>query len=267
MPDQGIPDPEFERVFSTLAGRPDFVGEVGSAIRQGIDDVLDGARTGRFDLFGTDVNKNERTHVGTRIEILVISSLGVKRGKTLDMVVAGIEVDIKTTIGGGWMIPREAVNGLCLLIESNDRTSTFGVGLLRTSADNLTPGSNQDAKRSVSAAGKERIRWFGGRETQALPPNFLLQLESALRAKIMCLDSGQQRVREAFRLCLDVAIPRAGVATIAQQLDPMKRVRDARKVLKDEGIRVLSTTYDADEIKRLRIIPVAGDFFVSTRRT
>jgi len=81
VPDQGIPDPEFERVFSTLAGRPDFVGEVGSAIRQGIDDVLDGARTGRFDLFGTDVNKNERTHVGTRIEILVISSLGVKRGR------------------------------------------------------------------------------------------------------------------------------------------------------------------------------------------
>lgn len=261
-----VDDPELTDVFTWLSSRKNFVTIVAEAIRQAIDDVLDGPRTGRFDLSGKDVEKVEKTYVGTRIELLIISALGLSRGETLDMRIRDVEVDIKTTVTGSWMIPHEAVGRLCLVIQSDDRAGTFGVGLIRTGLDQLTEGSNQDGKRSISAEGKRAIKWFGGSDRHMLPPNFLLRLDPHTRAKVLEGRSGQIRVRETFRTCLETPIPRTGVATIARQLDPMKRVRDARKALATEGIYVLSSHRDRAHIRQFLVNEPPGQYFVSTRK-
>jgi Restriction endonuclease NaeI len=69
------------------------------------------------------------------------------------------------------MIPTEAVDELCLLIATRASVPlVFVVGLLRCAEERLTLRGNQDQKRTLSAAGKQQIRWLvrGG----VLPPNF-----------------------------------------------------------------------------------------------
>src|SRR6478609_317671 len=96
-----------------LAG-PDPVRLFGEAIRQSIDEVLDGPRTGRWDFL--HLEKTEKTYVGTKIEIVVRTALGLEPGPNLDLEIEGIDVDIKWAMNSQWQIPREAVGQLCLCI-------------------------------------------------------------------------------------------------------------------------------------------------------
>ena len=65
----------------------------------------------------------------------------------MDYLVAGEQVDCKWSMSKGkWMIPKEAVGQLCLVVWGDDQTSTFSVGLVRSSNDRLKTGTNQDGK-------------------------------------------------------------------------------------------------------------------------
>src|SRR5216684_4038154 len=86
----------------------------GAAIRRAIDEVLDGPRTGRF--LVSQLEATEKTYIGTKIEIVVRSSLGLKREGPLDTLVVGHTVDIKWSATQGWMIPTEALGELCLVV-------------------------------------------------------------------------------------------------------------------------------------------------------
>lgn len=151
----------------------------GAVFRQAIDEVLDGQRTGRFDV--RDLAKTEKTYLGTKVEILVQHEFGLLRGTTLDYRIANVEFDAKWSARlGGWMIPTEAVGHLCLCMTADDVKSTFSVGLLRAAEDLLRLGANKDAKRSLSASSLIEIEWLV--QNGHLPENFLLHLDQVERA-------------------------------------------------------------------------------------
>ncbi|UUZ46638.1 hypothetical protein LP420_22285 [Massilia sp. B-10] len=182
--EQAALDSRLESVFDFLIAKPELAKTIGNGLRRAFDEVIDGERTGRFCL--EELEKTEKTYIGTKVEIVVRNELNLKRGEILDNLICGQEVDTKFSLSGGWMIPREAVGHICLLIKGSDNRGRFSVGLLRTSLDVLTKGANQDFKRTISAVGKQRIKWLI--LEAPMVPNFLLELDPCnaghnLRAK------------------------------------------------------------------------------------
>src|SRR3954451_9401956 len=106
------PDSELEQVVDWLMRRTgDPVAFFGGVLRQSIDEVLDGPRTGRWDF--AQLEKTEKTYVGTKVEIVVRDALGLERGPKLDLEIEGHHVDTKWAMNSAWQIPREAFEELC----------------------------------------------------------------------------------------------------------------------------------------------------------
>ncbi|MEU6584132.1 NaeI family type II restriction endonuclease [Nocardia sp. NPDC046763] len=231
--DEGVAD-----VLGWFRQQKDVEKRFGDGLRQSIDEVLDGQRTGRFDPHHKDqLDKTEKTYLGTKVEIVVRAEFELPRGDRMDYKVAGHDVDAKWTIGSNWTIPREAMGHICLLMRANDYKQVFDVGVLRIQPNLLNNGSNQDGKKTINELGRLEIAWLF--RNAALPPNFVLSLSPSIRDKVLGGKTGQQRITELFRHVRCVLIGRVTTQTVARQLDPMKRVRDARIKLKDEGIAIL----------------------------
>jgi hypothetical protein len=230
-------DPALEKVFGYLNARPLLKEKVGKALRQAIDEVLDGGRTGRWDI--GQLAKTEKTYIGTKVEIILKSALSLSPGRKLDTLIEGYEVDIKFSISPfGHMIPEEAFGELCLLVWADDVLSKFSMGLVRAEKGILNQG-NRDGKRTISEAGRRHIRWLITEAQGTLPCNFLLSLQSSIRDQILRQPSGQARVTELFRAVQKRIISRDVIVTLGQQHDALKRVRDSRLRLLPEGITVL----------------------------
>jgi hypothetical protein len=236
-------DAALESVRSFLARKPNLGPIVGDALRKAFDEIIDGARTGRYRI--EHLEKTEKTYIGTKVEIVLRAELELQRGVRLDNLICGSEVDTKFSIDGKWMIPREAIGEICLLVSGNDNSGTFNVGLLRTVPAVLTPGSNQDGKRNVSAAGRAQIVWL--LRNEALPRNFLLDIDEELRAAILAPKSGSGRLRSLFTLVTGQLIPRSGILQVAQlQGDPLKRARELKAPMLNDGYQVLCAAYEQD---------------------
>lgn len=257
------PDTALEEVRAFFSGNGELTQIIGKGLRQSFDEVIDGPRTGRYRI--EQLEKTEKTYIGTKVEIVLRNELDLQRGALLDNLICGHEVDTKFSLSGGWMIPREAVGEICLLVEGNDNSATFSVGLLRTVPDVLTNGANQDGKKSVSAAGKSRITWLV--QGAAIPRNFLLFLTDTVRERIMSQSSGMQRVRELFKSVTGEIIPRTAIEQVAQQKDPMRRARQMKERLAAEGFQVLCATYETDraEFRRHGFTALTGDEWLSIR--
>src|SRR6185369_4694745 len=126
-------------------------------IRQSIDEVIDTPRTGR--VHARDLEKTEKTYIGTKVEILVRNYFRLPKG-ILDLRVAGHDVDVKNTLGQTWMIPREAIDKPCILVASDEPRKLCYFGIFIAHPSNLTHGRNQDLKHSVSVAGFANIHWI-----------------------------------------------------------------------------------------------------------
>jgi hypothetical protein len=208
------------------------------AVRKALDEVIDGARTGRYRY--DELEPQEKTYVGTRIEIVVRTELDLAPEGKLDTVIEGRPVDFKWSASENWMIPREAVGEICLLLCGDEVKETFSVGLVRCDPPLLRQGKNQDKKTSLSAAGKKEIRWLVRSGT--LPVNFLAGLDDETREAILAEPPGQARIREFFKRMVGVRVPREVIPTLALQEDPMRRIRkDSSARL--GGIKVLSGHY------------------------
>ena len=147
------------------------------------------------------------------------------------------------------MIPREALNQLCLLVTGDDNTGACGIGILRMVPDVLTNGANQDGKKSVSANGKSQITWLA---RGAMPRNFMLDLPPNAREAIMSAPSGKQAIRALFLNATGRIIPRSVIEQVAQQKDSLKRAREAKAILAAEGVQVLCATYMEDRAEFMR---------------
>lgn len=256
-------DDGLREVLEWFRHRGDLESLFGAALRQSIDEVLDGARTGRFDIQNPEVSKTERTYLGTKVEIVVRAMFELPRGARMDYQVAGFDVDAKFSLAGVWQIPTEAMGHMCLLMSANDARSTFKVGMVRISADLLNAGNNKDGKKTLSVAGRAAIEWLV--PAGKLPANQLLELDEADRNAVFAKRSGQQRINELLRRYRNTIVERNTASTVARQRDPMKRCRDARIPLAAEGIIVLGHQNDCPRIAAdLELpIPQKGEFLAA----
>ncbi|MEZ5343762.1 MAG: NaeI family type II restriction endonuclease [Acidimicrobiales bacterium] len=231
-------DAAADDVVQWLLALPDLEETLGDVLRRSFDEVLDGQRTGRWRI--EDLEKTEKTYIGTKVEILLREALGLPEGATLDYEIAGHEVDCKFSLGGkGWAIPLEAQNRLCLLIAADDDSSLFSVGVLRCAPEVLT-APNRDRKRGVGKTARAATRWLY--QDAPMPRNLLRSLPDEAREQIVggeAPSSGQARVDQLFRLAQGQIVRRETTLTVAQQADPMKRARDSRLHLLDEGVLIL----------------------------
>jgi hypothetical protein len=241
-------------LLEAVGGRDAFVEKLRSFFRSAIDEVIDTARTDRY--FLSDLEKTEKTYLGTKFEILLRDWLGVPKGVVLDLLVGGREVDVKSTTGGasGWMIPPEAIDQLCVLLRVNEQDSTCAVGLVRARSDYLRGGQNRDAKTSFSAAGRDHIWWLV--QDFSYTPNFWSLVDDETRARIMEPKGGAARLARLFASCLEMPVSRVVIASIAAQDDFMKRIRrngGARDFLAPQGIAILYSETDRALMKQLRL--------------
>ncbi|MVO84726.1 restriction endonuclease [Streptomyces sp. p1417] len=251
----GSDDPAVARVakwFTDRSDRAELESRFSSVFRQSLDEVMDGQRTGRFDV--NTLEKTEKTYLGTKVEIVCRAEFGFPHGVKMDYSVAGTDVDAKFSLEKKWMIPREAMGHICLLMAANDSASTFTVGLIKIRDDILTRGGNQDGKRSISQSGRGSIKWIF--EQGNLRKNLLLGLDPRTRELVMAAPPGQRRVDQLFRHVHGCVVDRNAVVTSAKQLDAPKRVRDARQRLAPEGVIILGHQKESPRIARALNLPV-----------
>jgi len=240
--------------------------------RATFDQLYDGQRTGRYKL--DQLFKNEKTHFGTLAEINLQRELQLDDGDVLDFSIAGHEVDCKYSHTGAWMLPIESFDQIVLVTQADDAKSAWSVGLVRVSEQNRRTSENRDRKTGLNAHGRSQILWL--HKNASMQPNALLQLPSDVVSEIMGGRSGQSRVNELFRRATNLRLSRNIIATVAQQDDYMKRVRDnggARSALRPEGYLILGGDYHAQrnlaaqfgaaipepgELVSIRVAPTSG---------
>lgn len=236
-------DLPLQEVAKALLAIPNFKKIVVCELRRALDEVIDGPRTGRFSV--AQLEKTEKTYIGTKVEILLRHALQLERGEKLDNRIAGHEVDTKFSISSDWMIPKEAIGEICLLVTVDDNRSVCAMGLLRTTDEHLRPGKNQDSKKGISAAGKQRIRWLLKEEPISL--NILLHLPKDIRTAILSPRSGRGRVEALFTHVTNQVLPRSVVLQVIRLPgDPLKRAREAKANLLAKGIKVMCAAYRED---------------------
>ena len=79
----------------------DLKNIVGKGLRQSFDEVIDGPRTGRYCI--EQLEKTEKTYIGTKVEIVLRNELELPRGDVLDNRIRGHEVDTKFSLSAHWM--------------------------------------------------------------------------------------------------------------------------------------------------------------------
>jgi hypothetical protein len=258
------PDEGLNEVEAWFLSHGDLETTFARLIRQALDEVIDGGRTGRWSL--TQLESTEKAYIGTKVEILVRSTFDLPREKPMDTFVAGRPVDIKWSANrSGWQIPTEAVGHICLLLSADEARGTFETGLVRCAPEHLNQGRNKDQKTTLSALGRGSIRWLA---RGTLPPNFLATLPAAIRDEVMAEPKGQPRVTKLFSLVQRTPVPRLAIVTVAQQPgDPMRRIRkDKRDRL--EGLVVLGGQYrrTREIVDQLGHGPLAKDEYISVPR-
>ena len=251
---------EIERlILRQTGGVPALVEKYPPLLRETIDDVIQTARTGRRS-YG-DLEKTEKTYIGTRVEIFLRAMLKVKHGDILDLKLDNHEVDVKHTMASDWMIPREAINHVCILSAADERRAVCFLGLVVARPEYLRNSNNQDKKGSLSAEAFSHIRWL--LKDLPYPPNFWSTIPHSAVEWIFGGPTGNERVRRLFREAQDRPIGRQVVEAVAQQKDPIRRVRadgggGTRDQLAAEGIMLLSGDTDAPLIEALQL-PKLGE--------
>lgn len=261
-PDFSTLAPLVTAIVGTVGGQDEFELEVPQLLRVAIDEVIDAPRTGRFLL--EDTEKTEKTYLGTKIEILLRGLLGFPKGKTLDLNINGVEIDIKNTMRSNWSIPVENLGKPAILIRSSEAKAVcdFGVAVLKD--EYLRPGKNRDSKRGVSADGMSNVWWI--LKNHPYPENFWQLITHGERQEIMSAGGGTARLASLFEKLQRTPISRIQIQAIGQQHDYMKRIRrngGARDILAPKGIAILWGSKDKALIDKLGLGPLSKDEFIS----
>ncbi len=264
----GHPDHELlcaiaAEIIERAGGKEALAAKFSAMLRQCVDDVIMTPKTGRRSY--DELEKTEKTYIGTRVEIELRAMLHLSKGK-LDTVILDHDVDIKNTMGSNWMIPTEAIDHPCILVAADEVRATCYLGLFVARPEYLTLGQNKDSKKSVSATGFANILWL--QLDQPYPPNFWRTVQPHVIERIFAGQSGNQRMVALFREVQRKPITRDVVEAVAQQQDFMRRIRSdngrgTRDHLAREGILLLSGHYDAPLIAALGLPFCSGSEFVS----
>lgn len=255
-----------QAIYKHAGGKAKFENDIPPLLRQAIDEVIDPARSKRFTL--EEVDKTEKTYLGTKIEILLRNYLKLEREGNLDLVISGVQVDVKNTMKGTWTIPNEAVGHPCILISENEAEAKCSFGLIVIRAEILNLGRNRDKKTTIKKAELANAHWL--LRDAPYPPNFWLGLSSEVRRQIVTPRGGTSRVAMLFRLHQRQPISRKLIEALAQQKDPMKRIRKnggARDSLAREGIMILSGKTQKALIAQYGLPFCTPDEFISVQES
>lgn len=253
--------PSLQPIVDWFDDAPDARERFRWALRDSLDELLDGQRTGRWAY--QHLTKTEKTYLGTAVEVNLTKEFEFPNGDHLDWQMAGRDIDCKFSKDlGGWEIPMEMY--LCadhgdrqgradhpaLLTWFDDTTSRWAAGLITVTDESLrwkmddngdtVRAYNRDNKRRLAESSAEAVYWLWGGLQTDLPRNLLLHLNADARGRIFSFhSSGQKRVDQLFREVQGQIVGRQTVLTVGQQDDAPKRVRDARLHLRAEGIVIL----------------------------
>lgn len=220
------------------------------AVDDAIRYVLDGARTWRFSLSGDDVDSDERSSVGTKLQYHVIEQLGLVKEPPLDTTIVGLPVEIKGTVRDSWMIPREGQCEITLMIQINSDKHQFRAFLMRTHRAWLTGGKgNRDLKRSPRRAALRKYAIELAPWTN-LPREPLRLLSQEQLAVVFGRQGQVKRLTALFGYLPEVVIPRSTIETVcAKNQDPMRRARQAKPhVLAEYDLVVLVGKWTEERI-------------------
>jgi hypothetical protein len=231
-------------------------------LRRTFDQLYDGQHTGRYQV--SQLFKTEKTHFGTLVEINLQREFRFANGEVLDYQIAGHEVDCKFSHTGAWMLPIESFDQLILVLRADDQTSLWSAGVVRVTQENRRESENRDKKTGLNSVGRSRIVWL--HHEARMQPNALLELSPGEVSRIFAPKSGQKRLNELFRIATNRRLSRTIIATVAQQDDYMKRVRNnggSRSALAPEGFLIMGGDYSAQRhiAENLgAIVPHPGEF-------
>lgn len=240
-------------------------------LRHVIDDVIKTPKTGRRSY--DELEKTEKTYIGTLVEIELRNFLALKRGR-FDLVVEceerSYDVDVKTTLAGNWMIPQEVLGYPCVLVSASERTGLCSVGVVVARREYLTSGQNRDRKLQISAAARANIWWW--LKDEPYPPNFWKDVRPDSIERIFSATSGNARATALFRELVGRVISRPEIEAVALQKDFMRRIRadggrGTRAALAREGIVLLSGAFDGPLIRDLGLAAIQRSEFVAHRLT
>lgn len=255
-------------ITTRAGGSAALADKFAQMLRTCVDDVIMTPKTGRRAY--EELEKTEKTYIGTRVEIELRAMLRLPKGK-LDTEILGHDVDIKNTMGSNWMIPTEAINQPCVLVAADEPRALCYLGLVVARPDYLTKSQNKDAKKSLSAEGFAHILWL--LRDHPYPANFWRGVAPEIVTRIFAGDTGNHRMAVLFREIQEHPITRDVVQAVAQQQDFMRRIRSdkgrgTRDLLSREGILVLSGHYDSKLIAALGLPHCDASAFISyTART
>lgn len=232
-------DMDLQSVSSWFSKYPvgDFYTE---AIGNSIDYVLDGGRTGRFDLQLPTVHTGERASVGAKLEYEVMRVFKLPKTKPLDSTINGIPVDFKATITRNWAIPSEAHCQICVCTRidlSKNRHRTY---LVRAHRSWLHEGENRDGKRGLAAHARD-LWSLPLYDWTPLPVNPLRYLTESQADEVLAPKPGQvKRLLKMFQYLEGLVIPRNVIMTVgAGKDDPVRRARETRPLAVEMGLEIL----------------------------
>lgn len=257
-----------DEISVRVGGHAALAEKFSAMLRQCIDDVIMTPKTGRRSY--DELEKTEKTYIGTRVEIELRNMMNVPKGK-LDTVILGHDVDIKFTSASDWMIPGEAIDNPCILVAADEERALCYLGLVVARPEYLRGSTNQDKKGSLKASEFRNILWL--LINQPYKPNFWRTVPTDVIDRIFAGKSGNARAKTLFRELQNRPIDREVIEAVGQQKDFMRRIRadkqskrkGTRDHLAEEGILLLSGDYDAPLIEALRLPFCSGSEFVSYR--
>lgn len=255
VPPTPTQDPEVHHIRKWIeAADPEGV-RCGRAIRQALDQTYDGRRTGRWDL--TQLTKTETVHIGSLIEVWLQRVFDLCDGVNTSLQVAGYDVACTWSERvDGWTLDRAYLGERAvpsIVVWANEETARFSLGVVRPGPESQGMASTDRGRPRLSQFGIDQILWvFDG---APLPANILMKHpERAMEAVLQ--PSGQAAVNTLFRRLQGELVQHSAVETVAQQIDSSKRVRDARKDLKNEGIVILGPFHPQPEIATALGLPL-----------
>jgi hypothetical protein len=237
-------------IMSRVGGPEKLATRFPLLIREAIDFVLDPVRTARTRM--AELDNVEKTFVGLKIEHYVRDMLDVPKGLR-DLVIDGMDVDVKNTTQDTWMIPQETYRpeDPVLVIASEESTHRCWLGLLMA-RDVYLNKPNNDKKRSVSSKAFQNIMWLI--EGAPYPQSHWAKIDMDRFREIKKINGGKKRAIAFFSENIGLPVHRDVIQSLLLQHDYMKRIRrngGARDVLKTRGIALLSGIYDAGLIHEL----------------
>ncbi len=258
-------DVELQQVHEWLTLTP-LERQMTLAVDDAVKYVLDGSRTGRFDLMSPDVDSDERASVGTKLQYRVLSALDLIKEPPLDTTIVGTPVELKATIHSNWMIPTEGQCEICILVQVDASRARYQALLMRTHRAWLREGKNKDGKRGITAAALREyalplLGW------SPMPPEPLKLLTAAQLDVVFAPRVGQtERLTALFGFLPNTVIPRSSIETVcAGNKDPLRRARQAKDAVFERfGYTVLCGRWPAERATAAsRGFDISGDAWVA----